>query len=115
MDAQPTGRRGDISIAVTQGALNVNPLESLQRLHRIFWRLLHLPNAPQLGQGFGGLVDIHPPDLRRTEGAFYRGSFRSSDSQVAALFTLMGLVLGLIGDLMYVAIDPRIDFAKREG
>ena len=31
------------------------------------------------------------------------------------VFTLMGLVLGLIGDLMYVAIDPRIDFAKREG
>jgi microcin C transport system permease protein len=31
------------------------------------------------------------------------------------VFTLMGLILGLIGDLMYVAIDPRIDFAKREG
>ncbi|MBM3548446.1 MAG: microcin C ABC transporter permease YejB [Alphaproteobacteria bacterium] len=31
------------------------------------------------------------------------------------VFTLMGLILGLIGDLMYVAIDPRIDFGKREG
>ena len=31
------------------------------------------------------------------------------------VFTLMGLILGLIGDLMYVAVDPRIDFAKREG
>jgi microcin C transport system permease protein len=31
------------------------------------------------------------------------------------VFTLMGLVLGLIGDLMYVAVDPRIDFARREG
>jgi microcin C transport system permease protein len=31
------------------------------------------------------------------------------------VFTLLGLILGLIGDLMYVAIDPRIDFAKREG
>ncbi|MBM3531622.1 MAG: microcin C ABC transporter permease YejB [Alphaproteobacteria bacterium] len=31
------------------------------------------------------------------------------------VFTLMGLILGLIGDLMYVAIDPRIDFARREG
>lgn len=31
------------------------------------------------------------------------------------VFTLMGLILGLIGDLMYVLVDPRIDFAKREG
>ena len=29
-------------------------------------------------------------------------------------FTLFGLVLGLISDLMYVIIDPRIDFEKRE-
>jgi len=31
------------------------------------------------------------------------------------IFTLMGLVLNLIGDIMYVVIDPRIDFEKREG
>ncbi|MSP48237.1 MAG: microcin C ABC transporter permease YejB [Alphaproteobacteria bacterium] len=31
------------------------------------------------------------------------------------VFTLLGLALGLIGDLMYVAVDPRIDFARREG
>lgn len=31
------------------------------------------------------------------------------------IFTLIGLVLNLIGDLMYVAIDPRIDFERREG
>ncbi len=30
-------------------------------------------------------------------------------------FTLLGLLLNLIGDLMYVAIDPRIDFERREG
>lgn len=30
------------------------------------------------------------------------------------LFTLIGLVLNLIGDLMYVVIDPRIDFESRE-
>lgn len=29
-------------------------------------------------------------------------------------FTLLALVLNLIGDLMYVAIDPRIDFASRQ-
>jgi microcin C transport system permease protein len=29
-------------------------------------------------------------------------------------FTLIGLVLNLIGDLMYVAVDPRIDFETRE-
>jgi microcin C transport system permease protein len=29
-------------------------------------------------------------------------------------FTLLGLVLNLIGDLMYVVTDPRIDFASRE-
>ncbi|NMM43827.1 microcin C ABC transporter permease YejB [Rhodospirillaceae bacterium KN72] len=31
------------------------------------------------------------------------------------MFTLLGLVLGLVGDLMYVAVDPRIDFEEREG
>ncbi|MBM3491433.1 MAG: microcin C ABC transporter permease YejB [Alphaproteobacteria bacterium] len=30
------------------------------------------------------------------------------------VFTLIGLVMGLIGDLMYVAVDPRIDFESRE-
>jgi microcin C transport system permease protein len=29
-------------------------------------------------------------------------------------FTLLGLVLNLVGDLMYVVTDPRIDFASRE-
>jgi microcin C transport system permease protein len=29
-------------------------------------------------------------------------------------FTLLGLVLGLIGDLMYTIIDPRIDFESRQ-
>ena len=29
-------------------------------------------------------------------------------------FTLLGLVLNLLGDLMYVVIDPRIDFESRE-
>lgn len=30
------------------------------------------------------------------------------------IYTLVGLLLNLISDLTYVAIDPRIDFAKRE-
>jgi microcin C transport system permease protein len=30
------------------------------------------------------------------------------------VFTLLGLVLGLVGDLTYMAIDPRIDFESRE-
>ncbi len=30
------------------------------------------------------------------------------------MFTLLGLILNLIGDLMYVIIDPRIDFESRE-
>ena len=30
------------------------------------------------------------------------------------MFSLLGLVMRLIGDLMYVAIDPRIDFETRE-
>ena len=29
------------------------------------------------------------------------------------VFTLLGLVMGLIGDIMYVLVDPRIDFEKR--
>ena len=31
------------------------------------------------------------------------------------IFTLLGLIVGLISDLMYVAIDPRIDFESRQG
>jgi microcin C transport system permease protein len=31
------------------------------------------------------------------------------------IFGLMGLVVKLISDLMYVWIDPRIDFERREG
>lgn len=31
------------------------------------------------------------------------------------VFTLIGLIVGLISDLTYVWIDPRIDFEKREG
>ena len=31
------------------------------------------------------------------------------------IFGLMGLVVGIISDLMYVFIDPRIDFENREG
>ena len=30
-------------------------------------------------------------------------------------FTLLGLLMNLVGDLMYVVIDPRIDFERREG
>ncbi|NQW10346.1 MAG: microcin C ABC transporter permease YejB [Alphaproteobacteria bacterium] len=30
-------------------------------------------------------------------------------------FTLLGLILNLVGDVMYVVIDPRIDFESREG
>ena len=29
-------------------------------------------------------------------------------------FTLVGLVVNLLGDMMYVVIDPRIDFERRE-
>ncbi len=31
------------------------------------------------------------------------------------IFGLMGLLVGIISDLMYVFVDPRIDFEKREG
>ena len=31
------------------------------------------------------------------------------------VFALIGLILGLLSDLMYVWIDPRIDFSSREG
>ncbi len=30
------------------------------------------------------------------------------------IFTLIGLVFGLLGDIMYVLVDPRIDFERRE-
>lgn len=30
------------------------------------------------------------------------------------IFTLMGLVMGLIGDIMYMLVDPRIDFEARD-
>ncbi len=31
------------------------------------------------------------------------------------IFTLIGLVLNLLGDVMYMLVDPRIDFERREG
>ena len=31
------------------------------------------------------------------------------------IFGMIGLVVGIISDLMYVVVDPRIDFEKREG
>ena len=31
------------------------------------------------------------------------------------VFGLIGLVVGILSDLMYVFVDPRIDFEKREG
>ncbi|MFN6979330.1 MAG: ABC transporter permease subunit, partial [Gemmobacter sp.] len=31
------------------------------------------------------------------------------------VFALMGLIVGILSDLMYVWIDPRIDFERREG
>jgi microcin C transport system permease protein len=30
------------------------------------------------------------------------------------LFTLLGLVVGLVSDLTYMLVDPRIDFGTRE-
>jgi microcin C transport system permease protein len=30
------------------------------------------------------------------------------------LFTLLGLAMGLIGDLTYTLVDPRIDFESRQ-
>ena len=29
-------------------------------------------------------------------------------------FTLLGLIFGIIGDLVYVLVDPRIDFNKQD-
>jgi len=29
-------------------------------------------------------------------------------------FTLLGLIMNLVGDLMYTVIDPRIDFERKE-
>ena len=31
------------------------------------------------------------------------------------IFGIIGLVVGILSDLMYVFVDPRIDFEKREG
>ncbi|MBL4766756.1 MAG: microcin C ABC transporter permease YejB [Rhodobacteraceae bacterium] len=31
------------------------------------------------------------------------------------IFGIIGLLIGILSDLMYVLVDPRIDFAKREG
>ena len=30
-------------------------------------------------------------------------------------FSLLGLLMNLIGDLMYTIVDPRIDFERRDG
>ena len=41
------------------------------------------------------------------------GSMRASAARRGA-FTLIGLVVALISDLLYTWIDPRIDFEARE-
>jgi microcin C transport system permease protein len=30
------------------------------------------------------------------------------------VFTILGLIMGLIGDITYYLVDPRIDFEARE-
>jgi microcin C transport system permease protein len=30
------------------------------------------------------------------------------------IFTLMGLIFNLIGDIIYMLVDPRIDFERRD-
>ena len=40
----------------------------------------------------------------------YPGSFGT-----LFLFGLLGLGVGIVSDVMYVLVDPRIDFEKREG
>ncbi|GIT47403.1 MAG: hypothetical protein Ct9H300mP13_1990 [Gammaproteobacteria bacterium] len=46
-----------------------------------------------------------------------RGGFRSrlpGHVWHSFFFSLLGLVMNLVGDLMYMVIDPRIDFESRE-
>jgi microcin C transport system permease protein len=31
------------------------------------------------------------------------------------IFTLLGLLLHIVGDLLYMAVDPRINFDRRRG
>ena len=49
-----------------------------------------------------------PARPRKGAAASERGDDMGSD-----FFTLLGLILGLIGDLMYTVVDPRIDFERR--
>ena len=34
--------------------------------------------------------------------------------EMIVVLVIIGLIMGLVSDLMYVLIDPRIDFARRE-
>ena len=34
-------------------------------------------------------------------------------SLFSAFFGLIGLIMGIVGDLMYMIVDPRVDFEAR--
>jgi len=53
-----------------------------------------------------GLPAIELPSIKQTlkEGWYF-----------IFVFGLLGLLVGILSDLMYVFVDPRIDFEKREG
>ena len=51
------------------------------------------------------LLERYDGLLDRTDVVFALGT--------AVVYLLMGLVVGIISDLMYVWIDPRIDFERR--
>ena len=47
----------------------------------------------------------------RTLGLAANGAVAAQD--VVFIFTLLGLVMQIVGDVMYTLVDPRIDFESR--
>ena len=57
-------------------------------------------SRPWVAHDFADSLDSPPALVAATSHAF--------------VFGLVGLVIGILSDLMYVFVDPRIDFEKRE-
>mgnify|MGYP000215206749 CR=1 FL=1 len=107
-----------------EGALN-NKEPKKVKLDQIDQRILHDLQADgritnvKLAENAGISA---PPCLRRVRALEDDGFILGYHAEIdpprldfkEMFFALVGLVVNLLGDMMYVVIDPRIDFERRE-
>ena len=65
---------------------------------------------------FAELLANDKPILIYYDGGFYSPLIRDYPVMFGTLyfFGLIGLIMGIVGDLMYTVVDPRVDFEARQ-